>query len=343
MKKLKVIFINILFILLAFFILDVIAYFMLMTENKDIYTNIYKNANYLKFYLSAFNIIKADFDNPINTISRIRVAVQKDEDFVYIRKQDKHKDFFSKNSIANSPILIFGCSFAHGSLLKPEQTLSYKLAKETHRNIYNFALPGGGLQHMLYILDSELVFHTLESDNAPEYAFFIYIPNHLLRLDKLVFDIMQMDLNYTLELRESNLVENPLYQNIFIRKILSTFIAKKLLIKEQPSTVELKYKRFALLNEILLQSRERLKKQYKNIKFCIIRYRIEDDKDGDEALEFPYMWEILEKEGFTIVDTSKLIGRKYKNNSEDTTMDKAHPSEKAWDLLLQPLIDYLHL
>ena len=43
-------------------------------------------------------------------------------------------------------------------------------------------------------------------------------------------------------------------------------------------------------------------------------------------------WQDLEKEGFTIVSTSDLVGRTM-NLPQDVISDNYHPSEKAWDII----------
>ena len=97
---------------------------------------------------------------------------------------------------------------------------------------------------------------------------------------------------------------------------------------------------FILFNSILFESKEALQKRYPNIKFVILRYQVESE---DNFRELPYMWEALENQGFIIINSSDLIGRKFINNSDDTAQDSYHPSEHAWDLLVPPLIKKLNL
>ena len=49
------------------------------------------------------------------------------------------------------PIIIFGCSFAHGTiLLNRNQTIGSKLSKITKRPVYNRGIQGGGLADMYW-------------------------------------------------------------------------------------------------------------------------------------------------------------------------------------------------
>ena len=96
-----------------------------------------------------------------------------------------------------------------------------------------------------------------------------------------------------------------------------------------------KYTNFMIANEIFLESRRELEEKYPGIKFIILRYQVEGD---DSEREVPFMWDALKAEGFTVVNSEDLIGRKYKYHSEDTGKDGFHPSEEAWDLLIPELI-----
>ena len=53
------------------------------------------------------------------------------------------------------------------------------------------------------------------------------------------------------------------------------------------------------------------------------------------------MWDVLEKEGFIIVDSKDLIGRIY--TKEDTAEDNFHPNAQAWEELIPPLVKKLKL
>ena len=73
------------------------------------------------------------------------------------------------------PILLFGCSFTHGGVfLNNQQTVSHNLSLLTARNVYNFAMCGCGMQHMLYIIKNRLGQY-LSKDIEPEYAIYFYM------------------------------------------------------------------------------------------------------------------------------------------------------------------------
>ena len=55
------------------------------------------------------------------------------------------------------------------------------------------------------------------------------------------------------------------------------------------------------------------------------------------------MWEVLKSEGFIIIDTQEIIGRKFEYNSDDCAEDGYHPSFKTWKLLVPKIIEKLNL
>ena len=239
------------------------------------------------------------------------------------------------------PILLFGCSFTHGGVfLNNQQTVSHKLSKLTERNVYNLAMCGCGMQHMLYIIQNRLGQY-LSKDITPEYAIYFYIPNHIQRLRATIFPGVFYNgtvLHYNMK---NDTLEQEKRLNSFIYK---TFLVKSFLYnkdrKREANKQQDMQDNFENALAILKQTKKELETRYPNIKFVIVRYQLEDD---DTFREAPYMLERLEKEGFTIINSEDLIGRKFKFHSEDTNVDEYHPSEKAWDTLLPPLIKKLKM
>ena len=81
-------------------------------------------------------------------------------------------------------IYILGCSFAYGHQLKKEQTLQYKLAKQTKMNVFNFAVSSTGPREMLHILRNKefLNKNNLIGGDFAEYFIYIIIGDHYRRL-----------------------------------------------------------------------------------------------------------------------------------------------------------------
>ncbi len=253
------------------------------------------------------------------------------------------RPFSVDDSNTKPPILLFGCSFTNGTkLLKDEQTFGAKLSKMTKRNVYNFAMCCCGIQHMLFTIQKYLDKY-LPQDISPEYAIYTYIPDHFYqRMRVTVYPIMFNNgtlLRYTF--KNSKLVlekkKFPLLTKSYIVKGYYTLTDKSV----YKMTKENQYKNFLLANELFLESKKELEKRYPNIKFVIFRYQVENDEE--EIIEPPFLWDVFKSEGFRIVNSSDLIGRRFRYHSEDTAEDGYHPSEAAWDLILPEFIKKLEL
>lgn len=194
---------------------------------------------------------------------------------------------------------------------------------------------------MLPLLHNKNFYQYIKQE--PEYAIYLYIPEHLQRLKANIFPspMMSYGINLQYKIKNNNLIINKRPLNSFSK----TFIVKSLYYQQDlyrnNDNLENKYNNFILANEIFLESKKLLQEKYPNIKFIILNYEVEDD--NSELVELPFMWDILKKEGFIVINSSDLIKRKFKFSSDDTNEDEYHPSEHAWDLLVPKLINELNL
>lgn len=236
------------------------------------------------------------------------------------------------------PIILFGCSFAHGSQLEWEQTFAYKLSKKTKRNIYNRAIGACGIQHMYYMLTHSEFYETLPKN--PEYIIYVYIPTQMMRLSNYVYPSEMVSngpyLHYDIKEKELVLRKE-------ITQLYKSFLFKRLMAeideKNHATNPNVREKNSELAIKLFVESKKMLLEKYPKTKFVILRYNV--DYDGEEGFENPKMWEELEKEGFIIIKSRDLIGRNYRE--DETTMDNIHPSEAAWDLLVPKLVEELNL
>lgn len=77
------------------------------------------------------------------------------------------------------PIVVFGCSFAHGQFLDYTQTFSYKLSNILKCPVYNRALSGAGFQSMYMQVLSDIFYEEVPDSNTYIY---IMIPDHYRRM-----------------------------------------------------------------------------------------------------------------------------------------------------------------
>lgn len=328
--KIKIILINIVILSVILLGTDYATYRKFKHEykknNSEEFLAIYPPPRYSDFYKNDF-VTRSE--------QGIKKVISSENPFYFFREN-------TDITTDKTPIVLFGCSFTYGSMLDYNQTIGAKLAKLSKRNVYNRGLEATGMQHMLYMLEQDDFYKTIPQE--PEYVIYIYIPSHIQRLYLSVFsNVLDTNgLSLTYDIKGNNLQKHKYNIPDFLQR---TFLVKSFFydkgLKIKPEDKQTKYKNFALTNEILLKAKEVLNEHYPNIKFIILKYNIEGDQDTN--FEMPFMWEVLEKEGFTIINSEDLIGRKYKLFSEDTVQDGYHPSEKAWDMLLPKLIEKLKL
>ncbi len=329
-KKIFVIFINLLFLFLILFIFDFAIYNKCLIEDEFIRNNPHRS--YFGFYTSEDELYTdRGINNHINkkTISFNNIN---SKNFQRREKLQKGKD-----------IVLFGCSYTYGTELKDYEAFDYKLQEYTKRRAYNLAIVASGPQHMLHLLKKDIFNIGVLPKIQPEYAIYTYIPSHIQRANSNVFphptDTNDLYLKY--KLKNNKIEHSPLPFSFLGRTFILKSIYYDFDIKKNKNKIKLQDENFKLINSILLESRKLLKEKYPDIKFVILRYQTENDENN--LYELPEMWEILKSEGFIILDTEELIGRKFKYSSEDTAKDGYHPSAKVWDMLIPKIVEKLNL
>lgn len=140
------------------------------------------------------------------------------------------------------PIVVFGCSFAYGQNLDDTQTFSYKLSKILKRPVVNRAIMAGGLQHMYFqttkrefyniIPDADSVIYIMIHDHTRRmliYSFYVNVHNFFLHYsvneNKLIMDDYKNPFYnffrslYTVKLFNHKQVESILNNENFADKI----------------------------------------------------------------------------------------------------------------------------
>lgn len=298
---------------------------------------------YLKFRNNYYNNSKFHFPTYLDNYKE-NFSLQSVQAFKILSGDEFRLPVWNDN-YKKAPILIFGCSYAHGFLLDDNQTINFKLSNLTERNVFNFALCACGIQHMLYIINQNF-FNILNKFNTtslpPEYAIFVYIPNHLKRLQSDIFPGIECSngINLKYHIHNNELILEDYPSNFLYKTFLIKFLHFMLDRKKESNKIKYKYDSFMLANEIFLECKRVLKSKFPNIKFVILNYQTEEDNSN---LELDFMFDVYQKEGFIVINSSDLIKRKFRFNSSDTAEDGYHPSELAWDILLPALSKELNL
>lgn len=226
------------------------------------------------------------------------------------------------------PIMLFGCSFAFGYSLSPEETFAYKLSKLTNRSVYNYSDNNLGIQYFPYILKNYA-----DKNIQPEYIIYVLIEDHYNRLYRTTFGVTEpiVDVKYTIlndELSEVKPKRNYIYA-FPLQRFLATKYNYLVRYESDPKpTVEYGDMHFKLARKIA-------KKKYPNAKIVILKYF--DDKDY-----FYFKEKMKIDKDVIIINTKDLVGRDL-NHEEDFAKDKHHPSGHAWDLITPALVKKLGL
>ena len=316
LKIFLIIFINIIIVLFLFFVSDVITYFSyLKIFEKDI-ISISHNDKYCQFgYHSKLPIYISDLKNFFNGY-----------DNTYMGRKPDGLEY--KNS---SGIVIFGGSYAYGLYLNYNQTISYKLAHQLKRTVYNRAISGGGFQHMYFQtvdFGRKDFFNDIPNLDT---VIYIMINDHYNRMKQNYFSVLLPYMIHTYSYKNGKFKLND---NKIINFLKSSYTVKNLSILylrsyfNNPKNAE---KITDMTVKYFEETKNALEKHYgKKIKFYVILY---------ETLNVPYknlLTKKLEDKGFIVISTKELT-------NEDLTQpkylmkDNNHPKEAAWDLLT-PLI-----
>ncbi len=326
-NTIKIIILNIILLVIILFISD---YSIYLKFKQDYIKNLASES--LKIY------------PPISYIDNYK-SNYSTQSYIFQKRNKNNFNYFRNNiynkNYNNKSIIFFGCSYTFGIQLSDEETLSNKLAKKLNINVYNFGICASGIQHMLSLLQNNIFYNLIKEE--PKYAIYTIIPDHFERLQKYIFPspMMANGINLQYELKNSKLKKRYIPLNLFSKSFLVKSIYYQIDTKRNDFEPNIKEQNNLLAYYIFTESFQILKKKYPNIKFIILRY--ETENDYAEEYENNKIWENLQKQGIIIINSSDLIGRKFKYASEDTCEDQYHPSEKAWDLLVPKLIEQIEL
>ncbi len=314
MKKIyKLIFINILLIIFIFLISDFIFY-----ETK--LNNVHNFKENIICYIDSHKI--TDFDN------------------LYKKKKEIHyfRDTLIKNSrqeLENKKpsILIFGCSFGYGYLLREDQSFAYKLSQMSGRNVYNRSISSFGVQNMPYILEH----FQLEKEilPPPSYIIFVLIEDHLFRQYRHIMSANEAYLDIFYENENNKLKEKKLNYFFYRFPIIRYIEERYRYAKYNKMNFEEKFK---FLKMHFRLTKEIAEKKFPNAKIVILNY--EDIKNT--PLSDRSIWKDLEDEGFIVVHTSEITNEHLYLN-KFRIPDDGHPNELAWDTIVPALVKRLDL
>ena len=243
------------------------------------------------------------------------------------------------------PIVAFGCSFTWGQGLEEHQTWPHKLAHAMKRPVINLGYQGWGIQHMLWMLESG--WGGVEEMEEPEFAIFMFIPDHVRRLSSLFGVGIDMTLStiyrtypYPTYVESGGRLVPKKYPRWlkgfhFLGWFDYKWISNKLWgvnsygISLNPRIM---IEMAELTKAHFIQAQEAMKKRWPNARMVVLNFGFYFDDKG-----FGYIWDRLEDRGIKVFNLRDLTGVDLKAKEWSLDFDPVHPSEKAWDLAV-PLI-----
>ena len=299
-----------------------------------IVSSIYASSIVLFIFVLNFYIFFSEMksDSSISIINNEYISFLKRD----ISSKDTYNNLISsdefrpvENRISNKGgIVLFGCSFVYGSGLNNKQTISYKLGQLTQRPIYNRALRGWGVQHMLYQLSNDDFYNIVPK---PEYIIYVYYDGHLSRM------FTPITLSY------------PNCYSIFYKKTKKGFVPKKRTFFSDKIIIQHylrnhldwnilnKFQKYNLwqenlLTDYIIESKNEAEKHWgKDIKYVVLCYSPIMNEQIYEKLQSNNIW-IIDKEDFKI-DV----------NNKQYQFQDGHPNEKAWDVIVPVIVKKLML
>ena len=236
----------------------------------------------------------------------------------------------------SSPIVIFGCSYAYGQYLEPNQTFDYKLSHLTKRPVYNRALPGNGLPLMYYQSQDKSLYTQIK---PPEHIIYVMIKHHYYRSMLYYFDIVDIFDLLHYHLKNNNL-EFDDYDNKFFNFFKSLYISKVLnhiYTDRFINNIKNKDKVLDLTEKYFVESRKEFETNWnKKINFTVILY------DDYNIYYKNDLKKRLKNKGFNVIDTDELTNENLRCEKYVMT-ENHHPNEKAWDLITTKIVEKLNL
>lgn len=315
MGKMKKIFFNIFLIIFTIFIVDISFFYYT-------YIKLQPNISSVKEYINVRKDIPSYF-----------IKLNKYSDSYRKKYINDFRPIMNINSPESKSILIFGCSFAYGYTIDNKETISYIMSKYSDRTIYNRALMGNGIQHIIYQFKEDKRF--FEQIKPPKYIFYVlmHYGGHFQRLYFTSFpNTLNKDYYFTYKIKDNKLYERKPLFNLYYQLAIIRHIYNKLVIKKVQL---LQYKNsHYLFDDVVFY--------FKTANDIIKEYWGNDTKLI--ILGFPgnniEVWkDKIEQYGIDYIDIQDIIGHDIMNVKSDYWAPDIdpHPTGALWNDLLPKL------
>lgn len=227
------------------------------------------------------------------------------------------------------PIILMGCSYIYGLFYENEHTPHYKLSELTKRPVFNYAIPGKGLQHALFVVSNKLYDSRMKK---PEYFIYVMMDDHVRRMytqvmfnDNFAQPVYKIDNFGKITLKNEKF---PLYRKFFSVYYFYNLYYFSYFYKNYYVHQKNVFAYFRTMKKLL-------DKQFPGIKFVILLY--------DDYNKFGINFSQLEDEGFIVLQTKELTGIRLQQPEYQMSKTDTHPTEAAWDVVIPALVNKLGL
>lgn len=313
------------------------------------------------FYIAEYFCYKSIFVSDAFTLPDYKKFNKVKEEFVvdkhlytnYERPSEKNRLAFEndgRSSVGreykNKPILLLGCSYTYGLGLTKEETFGYQLSQFTKRPVYNWGWKTESADYSFLQLKQKINTDKL-AKNPPQYVIYTYMYDHL---DRLISKNRQYRWYY---LRQYGLLKGQHFNpadNLYTVLSFKNKMYENILLKGN------KYENLLDLDiEIIKAMKKEVEKYAPESKFVILLYSDSYDVMQKNKKAVPYeeyntlnspKWKALQKQGFIVVSTEELLGRKMDKKSDLLENDYTltlHPTTKIWQKIVIKLSEKLAL
>lgn len=298
----KIIFINILFIIIFFFTVD---YSVFKIQSKK------------------FNLKMSYIENMTK-----KIAASKNADIRYLTNDLPERKSYNTQNKNKKSIVYTGCSFIWGEGLEEEQTVSYKTSILVDNPVYNLGFISRAINTTIGYIQYNLFFDKVKIE--PAVIIYNYADFHLKRL---VMPNMAYERNEFLYIiKDNDLVRKkpPFIISRFPSLALIREYLHEFNINKNP-----KYKEYLkqLLKLHFSKAKKLINEKYPNTKFIITVYY--------NSPIFEEISDELEKEGFIIIRlTPEEFG--LDTTDKKYLLLDGHPNEKVWEIVTPKLIERIN-
>lgn len=332
-KRIKIIFANIACLLILFLLADFTM------------TTIYSCKAFFRYSYKAFYQYQNEEDFKLTKLQIISLILNMaKKSYIPVPElmeipNDRFETDLPYDNNKNS-LLLMGCSFIYGEDIEANENLAYYLQKYTKRKTYNFGYFAKGIQHVLYILQSDNFKNLNYAPAPPKYMINVFISDHMRRMYCNYYDLnwgtkylRYKKVNDNLELDNSTVEITPMsyFKAFYTAKRFNNLMYR----------LKSDNEKFNMYKMYVLAIKEELNKMYPDTKLAIIIYNPNADLHNFPPFKTD-RWKELEDEGIKIIrfDTPEF---NYLTEDEYLASDKVHPSGKAWETLAPIIIEQLDL